>query len=223
MPKSPPRRHNRGATAPASPPEPPAASAAATTLGQRLRSMRYAKGWTLERASLAMDLSRSAISKIERGDVTPSFDALLKLAAGFGLEISDLLAGAAAPPQHPPAAAGRRSITRTDGGLRHDMQHYRVRMLAQEIRNPAFVPYEFTATCLSLDDFQGWDRHDSEDFIYVLSGTMELHTELYEPVRLRIGESIYFDARVGHRILAVGRRPARGLCVSAPFGRPVMA
>lgn len=216
MPESPPRRAG-GANTPASPLELPAANAAAATLGQRLRSMRNAKGWTLEQACLAMGLSRSAISKIERGDVTPSFDALLKLAAGFGLEISDLLADAATPQQNPPAAAGRRSITRTDGGARHDMQHYRVRMLAPEIRNPAFVPYEFTATCLSLDDFRGWDRHDSEDFIYVLSGTMELHTELHEPVRLRAGESIYFDARVGHRILAVGRRPARGLCISAPF------
>ena len=214
MPPAPPRRARGANTPPPSPAAPPAANAAAATLGQRLRAMRSAQGWTVEEASRAIGLSRSAISKIERGDVTPSFDALLKLAAGFGREISDLLADT--PAAAPPSPADRRSITRAGSGPRHDMRHYQVRMLAPDIREPAFVPYEFTATCASPDDFQGWDRHDSEDFVYVLSGTMELHTEGHEPVRLRAGESIYFDARLGHRILAVGRGPARGLCVSAP-------
>ena len=213
MPDSPAPIRARAGKTPDSPSTPPAAGAAAATLGQRLRAMRAAKGWTLEQASAAIGLSRSAISKIERGDVTPRLPARPTGAGGFGRAVGRRPAAPAAPP---PAAADRRSITRAGGGARHGMRHYQVRLLASGIRDPAFVPYEFTATCASPADFKGWDRHDSEDFIYVLSGTMELHAEGQEPVRLRAGESIYFDARVGHRILAVGRRPARGLCVSAP-------
>lgn len=196
---------------------PALSDAVASLLGPRLRAIRLERGWTLEVASQAIGLSRSAISKIERGDVTPSFDALLKLSKGLALDVSELLADASSGQRlgvRP--VSGRRCIMRLGTGINHEMQHYAVRMLAPEIRNPAFIPYEFTAKCESPDQFADWDRHDSEDLIYVLCGTMELHCEQYEPVRLEAGESIYFDARMGHAIVAVGTQVARGLCVSVP-------
>ena len=49
-------------------------------------------------------------------------------------------------------------------------------------------------------------RHHGEEFVYVLSGEVELYTEFYEPARLRAGESFYIDSRMGHRVISVSRK-----------------
>ncbi|HEV2677965.1 MAG TPA: XRE family transcriptional regulator [Aliidongia sp.] len=176
-----------------------------------MKSLRLERGWTLEQMARETGVSRSALSKIERSDISPTFDALLKLSRGLRLELPDLLSD---PPGR--SASGRRSIVRGGDGERHDMEHYRLRLLVRDLKRPAFIPYEFTATARSVDAFAQWDRHDSDDYIYVLSGIIVLHTELYEPVELHPGDSIYFDARMGHAIVSGSDDPARALCVSAP-------
>jgi quercetin dioxygenase-like cupin family protein len=42
----------------------------------------------------------------------------------------------------------------------------------------------------------------------VLSGRLELHTELYEPVLLKAGDSILFDSSMGHHYVSLGRKNA---------------
>jgi transcriptional regulator with XRE-family HTH domain len=179
-------------------------------LGNRLRSLRQARGWTLEEASDITQLSRAAISKIERGDVSPTFDALLKLSKGLKVELAELLSGSTRG-----NASGRRSIVRAGSGDVHEMAQYALRMLISEVRHPAFIPYEFTAKAAAPAEFGGWDRHESEDLIYVLEGTMVLHCELYDPVELHAGDAIYFDARMGHLIVSAGDTLSRGICISS--------
>ena len=43
---------------------------------------------------------------------------------------------------------------------------------------------------------------------HVLSGRLELHTELYQPVRLKAGDSIPFDSSMGHHYVSLGRKHA---------------
>jgi quercetin dioxygenase-like cupin family protein len=68
----------------------------------------------------------------------------------------------------------------------------------------------------SLDDFEDWDRHDSEDFIYVLEGAVTIYTELYEPIELQAGDSIYLDCRMGHACVTSSPQDAVMLWISAP-------
>ena len=37
---------------------------------------------------------------------------------------------------------------------------------------------------------------------------MELHTELYQPVQLKAGDSILFDSSMGHYHVSLGRKDA---------------
>jgi uncharacterized RmlC-like cupin family protein len=46
------------------------------------------------------------------------------------------------------------------------------------------------------------NRYHGEEFIYVLSGRVEVHTEYYEPVTLNKGEFIYMDSNMGHTYFA---------------------
>jgi transcriptional regulator with XRE-family HTH domain len=73
--------------------------------GQRLRTARRARGWPIERLASASGVSRAMISKIERGESSPTAVVLGKLSAALELSIAELLAaapatraGAGAPP-----------------------------------------------------------------------------------------------------------------------------
>jgi uncharacterized cupin superfamily protein len=63
----------------------------------------------------------------------------------------------------------------------------------------------------SLEEFGPLMRHEGEEFLYVLEGELELHTECYAPLVLKAGESIYFDSRMGHGYVARGTQTCRAL------------
>jgi quercetin dioxygenase-like cupin family protein len=45
-------------------------------------------------------------------------------------------------------------------------------------------------------------RHQGEEFIFVLEGTIEVHLQFYTPVVLTAGQGIYIDSTMGHAYLA---------------------
>ncbi len=179
-------------------------------LGARLRELRTERGWSLDEAALMIGLSRSSLYKIEKGKMSPTFEALRKLSEGFGLDLQRLLGSPSGM-----RAAGRRAITRADSKPDYAIQHYTYRPLAEALAHKAMLPFEFIVHARSLDAFADWDRHDTEDFCYVLKGTMVLYTEFYEPVTLKTGDSIYYDGRMGHACISTGAGDATVLWVSS--------
>ncbi len=78
--------------------------------GERLRAERHARGWPIERLAAASGVSRAMISKIERGESSPTAVVLGKLSAALELSVSELLAapgGPAARGQEPPPGGGQ--------------------------------------------------------------------------------------------------------------------
>ena len=76
-------------------------------LGERVRELRRAQDWTLEQAAQRAGLARSTLSKIENGQMSPTYDAVKKLATGLGVSVPQLFT----PPQAAPAG-GRMAVTR---------------------------------------------------------------------------------------------------------------
>ena len=135
------------------------------SLGARIRQLRQEAGWSLDEASERTGVSRSSLFKIEKGRMSPTFDAMLKIAHGLGIDVSHLLEN-----PDPAPGTGRRSVTRADGGTEYQTGNYRHILLSADFANKSFTPFRLIIRARSLDDFADWDRHDSEDFIYVLSG-----------------------------------------------------
>ena len=65
----------------------------------------------------------------------------------------------------------------------------------------------------SLEEFGELVRHPGEEFAYVLEGAVYLHTSLYTPVRLNVGDSIYFDSGMAHAYLKADSGPCRVLSI----------
>ncbi len=183
-------------------------------LGQRIRARRNQLGWTLEQASQATSLARSTLSKIENGLMSPTYDALIKLAAGLKIDISELF-----EPSETISGIGRRSITRQGTGQSHHTPFYDHILLCNSMSNKDMIPFKTKILARSFDDFDDWSRHTGEEFVYVLSGEIELFTEFYEPVRLGQGDAWYIDSRMGHRVISVSDANAEVLWVSTTHPR----
>lgn len=72
-------------------PPPAAAPAPENWLADNLRRLRGERGLTLEALALRCGVSRAMISKIERGEATPTATVLGKLAAGLEIGLSQLV------------------------------------------------------------------------------------------------------------------------------------
>ena len=59
-------------------------------LGARVRELRKARNWTLEQAATQAGLARSTLSKIESGQMSPTYAALKKLAVGLEISVPQL-------------------------------------------------------------------------------------------------------------------------------------
>jgi transcriptional regulator with XRE-family HTH domain len=62
--------------------------------GERLRAERQGRGWSMDRLAAASGVSRAMISKIERGQSSPTAVLLGRLSAALELSVSELLTGA---------------------------------------------------------------------------------------------------------------------------------
>ncbi len=54
-----------------------------------------------------------------------------------------------------------------------------------------------------------------EEFLYVLTGTVRLFTEFYEPMDLKRGDSAYYDASQGHNLISTSQEDATVLWVTS--------
>ncbi|MGC1503667.1 MAG: XRE family transcriptional regulator [Sulfitobacter sp.] len=179
-------------------------------LGVRVRELRKARGWTLEQAAGQAGLARSTLSKIENGQMSPTYDALKKLAVGLEISVPQLFT--------PPAAEkinGRMAVTKSGEGAAKATVTYEHELLADALRKKQMLPYRARIRARSMEEFDGWVRHDGEEFLYVLTGVVQLFTEFYEPVELRRGDSAYYDATMGHNVVSTSAEDAMILWVTS--------
>jgi transcriptional regulator with XRE-family HTH domain len=179
-------------------------------LGLRVRELRRSLGWTLEEAATRAGLARSTLSKIENGQMSPTYDALRKLAQGLAISVPQLFT--------PPSRAqvnGRIAVTKATEGQTQATATYEHVILAASLTKKQMLPYRATIRARSLDEFDGWVRHDGEEFLYVLTGVVRLYTEFYEPVDLRRGDSAYYDAVMGHNVISLSDEDATILWVTS--------
>lgn len=184
--------------------------AAPLDLGTRVRELRKARDWTLEQAAGKAGLARSTLSKIENGQMSPTYEALKKLATGLGISVPQLFT--------PPQAAqvtGRMTVTKATEGAAQATTTYEHELLADSLTRKKMLPYRARIRARSMEEFDGWVRHDGEEFLYVLTGVIRLYTEFYEPVDMRRGDSAYYDATMGHNVVSISEDDATILWVTS--------
>ena len=188
------------------------------SLGERLREIRKREGWTLNQVSAKTGLAASTLSKVENSRISLTYDNLLKLATGLGVDVAELFST-----NDTPAITGRRTITRRGQGRAELTANYDYYYLCTDLLRLRMVPIVVKIKARSIEEFGELLRHSGEEFIYVLEGAIEVHTEFYEPVVLETGDSVYLDSTMGHAYIAIGDGEASvlGVCSSVDlnFGK----
>src|SRR5882724_2867805 len=184
-------------------------------VGARLKEIRRTLDRTLAEVSQVSGVSISNLSKIENRQISPSFDIMKRICDGLGVSIEDFVR-----PGAKSVVSGRKTMTRRDEGDHFTSGQYDYRAHASEISRKAMVPLEIRVRARKVEEFDHWSQHRGEEFVYVLSGAIEIHTEHYAPFRLEQGESAYFDSSMRHLYVTVGKDDARVLSVSHDPGSP---
>jgi transcriptional regulator with XRE-family HTH domain len=179
------------------------------TLGLRLSELRRSRDLTLKELSARTGIPVSTLSKVQNNQATLNYENLVRLSVGLDVDVGEFFR------LHPDELrTARRTIERKDQGRRGGSERYSFEILATELARKRMVPGILDITATSLDEIGGLSRHEGEEFIYVLSGTLKLCTDFYEPALLKAGDSAYIDSTMGHAYLAARKNaPARILAV----------
>ena len=180
-------------------PPPAAAGAPEFDLGARVRSLRAAAELTLKDLSERSGISVSALSKIENGQLSPTYEKIVGLAKGLDVDVATLFAES-----YSGSVTGRRSITRKGQGIPYDTRNYAYEILCADLTQKRMIPLLARVKAREIKSFGPLLSHDGEEVFYVLEGRVVLHSEFYEPTELKAGDCVYFDSRMGHGCVARG-------------------
>ena len=141
-----------------------------TRLATRLARLRADRGWSLADLAARTAISRSTLSRLERGDISPTATVLGRLAAAYERTASRLLAEVESQPWQPVRAADqavlrdeaagfvRRSVSPPHGSLRGEV-------VEALLRPGADISYEHPPVA-------GMEQH-----LWMLAGSLEFTAE----------------------------------------------
>lgn len=171
----------------------------------KLKLLRVQAGLTLEALAQAADLTRSYVSKVERGASTPSIGAALKLARALKVPVEELFGE---PSETDPVTISRASDVRQAGAVQGEPRV--VAGTSPGHRMLAFVlqPGKERARGHPMS------HHEGEEILYVLRGTIRL--QLADRTEtLSAGDCAHFNAAVPHKITNGGTEQSEVLLVIA--------
>lgn len=170
-------------------------------LAERLQRLRTERSWTLDDLAARSGVSRATLSRLERGETSPTASLLNRLCAAHGLTMSRLLAGVEARPVRRLALAEQASWRDPDSGYTRRMVSppsagYSGELIAAELPAGATVAYDQASV-------PGLEHH-----LLLLDGRllMTLEGERHE---LRPGDSLRYRLWGSSTFEAPGPLPAR--------------
>ena len=174
-------------------------------IGANIRRIRQAAGLTVTAVAEAAQLTKSTLSKVEKGQISSPVSTFLRIAGALEVPLADFFAE---QPGKKPFVLTRKGDARviTRDGSRFG---YAYESLAMDLPSKLAEPFILT---ISPGDPIGEFSHGGEEFIHMLSGRMEF-TVGEDRMVLRPGDSLYFDPTNKHTTRVLSKQPARFLCV----------
>lgn len=183
---------------------PQKAEASMVHAGQRLRRLRKKSGETLDKVAAATGMTKSFLSKIERGLSVPSISTALKLANKFDVDVGVLFSDG--------QSSAEVCVTRRDEraplkkGPPESDESYVGEIIAANHAGKRMFPFVLRPPFV-LADPVSLAEHEGDEFVFVLKGKIEVVFSGYSE-HLQEGDSIYFDATIPHKLRSSGTERA---------------
>jgi transcriptional regulator with XRE-family HTH domain len=173
------------------------------TLGSLIAALRRQKKWTLRQMSEKVGVPLSTLAKVEQDKLSLTYDKLQQFTSRLGLTMTEFLAQADPPATDAPqVVTARRSLTRDGNSIQVSTPNYDYEYLCADLREKRMVPILTRIRAHDIAEFGEPVRHQGEEFVFVLEGTIEVHSQFYTPVVLRAGQGVYLDSTMGHAYVA---------------------
>ncbi len=172
----------------------------------RLKILRRQLNLSLQDLADRTELTKSYLSKVERGLSTPSVAVALKLARALHVEVDQLFDEAPVDD----AVTVVRVADRVSMGESSSESTYEV--LAARAGHKRLLPFVIRPS--KTFAVTGFKEHEGEEFLFVHRGKVEMEFATHK-VALGTGDSVYFNAQIPHRIRSVGAQLAEVLLVVA--------
>ena len=183
-----------------------------STFGKRLRAARKQYGWTLAQVAELSGISITTISRAERGQLALSYEKFSSLGRALKMDMGAMFsqAGVTAQTLNGPV------VTRAGQGVTYRGEAFSYEFLSTQAAGKQMSPILGTVHARRINGPQDFARHPGEEFVYILSGAVDVHFEDGTIVQLARGDSLYFDSRIGHAYVSTSRQLARtiGACTS---------
>ena len=172
----------------------------------RLKLLRKQLGMSLQDLAEKTDLTKSYLSKLERGLSTPSIAVAMRLSSALHVDVERLFSEEAVKDGIVLVkATDRIPLGRRDSPMK---SHYEV------IVGNATGRHNHTFIVTPASDFSKaeFKEHEGEEFLFVHKGRIEINfaSQLFV---LSAGDAVYFNAQIPHKIRSLGSRPAQALVV----------
>jgi transcriptional regulator with XRE-family HTH domain len=175
-------------------------------IGKRIRSFRRGKHITLEQLAKQAGFTKGYLSKIEKSDKAPPLSTLGTIAHALGVTISALLGEPALSAPITLVRKEERSLIARNGTA----FGYSYEAVAHTFPNKLMEP--FVLTLPRNPKKKTIHRHEGQEILFVLSGTMKfLHGT--EEFILKEGDCIYFDSGYPHVGSSIGDKDVKCLMV----------
>lgn len=168
----------------------------------KLKLLRLQAGMTLEDLAQKAELTRSYVSKLERGISSPSIGAALRIARALDVKVEELFS---ASPQHDPVV-----INRASAG--EDNSDPTPRIISGALPGHRMVAFVLTPTDKPVQSHP-MSHHKGEEILFVLTGSISLQLAQRHEL-LNAGDSAHFNASIPHKITSNGEQPASVLLVT---------
>ncbi|MEM9761698.1 MAG: XRE family transcriptional regulator [Pseudomonadota bacterium] len=165
----------------------------ADEVAAHIRELRVGAGLTLREIREATGLSISQISKLETGRARLTVDIALRLAGALRVPANAFFLSHDDTRQEAPPV-----VTRAGEAVGHRLHGIDYEVLCGEAEGKRALNWRVTVYGASMAACGGLRTHAGEEFIHVLSGTLELQVAESGPITLRPGDSIVFDGRLDH-------------------------
>jgi transcriptional regulator with XRE-family HTH domain len=175
----------------------------------RVKRLRELKGVTLEELAARTGLTKSYLSKVERGISVPSVATALKVAEAFEVNVGDLFGVSVPEKEFVVVRKGERKPFVRKGSKNPS----RLEAITSGIVHGLFEAFvTHPPRSRSPEDTRA--QHKGQELLFVLKGQVEMSFP-HTAVTLGPGDCLLFNGRVPHHTLCVGKQPAEALVVVA--------
>jgi transcriptional regulator with XRE-family HTH domain len=178
-------------------------------VGERVKRAREKRGLSLLDISRRTGIDVSLLSDIEEGQSAPPLGTVIKLAKALEMKMGYFISGDELRPFTIVHRGNRKVVSRYDS-KRDKHYGYGYESLAPYKKDRHMEPFLVTLQPATTEEERS--AHDGQEFIFVLTGSMEVR--LGEEIHvLEPGDAIYYDSTVPHLVKCHGRETTRILAV----------